>query len=241
MGNRMFQYGLGCILKSIRNCDIYHEGLPNFGVIPNSKQFPTSSLRTSTFGQNYVDMDALKGTDRDIIVDSYVQKAEYYVEFKDILRNAFNWHPQDTINKNKLVVHIRETDYTQINSFLGYEVYKKIIENSGFTNIVIVTDNSSCETVQRLISEGCTLNSPGYVDTFTPICDDRGMFDFNTLMYSENILISQSSFSWWSAFLGDHKTIIFPFTTKPSLWKINPGLDDIDLFYQSSSTLKNIV
>lgn len=241
MGNRMFQYGLGYILKSIRNCEMYHSGVPNFNIISNNKLPSDSSLRTSTYGQNYLDIDELKNTDKDIIIDSYVQKAEYYVGFKDILRDAYNWHPQDTLNKDSLVVHIRETDYTQINSFLGYEIYKRIIDDSGFTNIVIVTDNSSCETVQRLISEGCALNSNGYVDTFTPICDDRGMLDFNTLMYSENILISQSSFSWWSAFLGDHKKVIFPFTTKPSLWKINPGLDDIDLFYQSPNNLKYII
>ena len=61
--------------------------------------------------------------------------------------------------------------------------------------------------------------------------DSRAMDDFKTLMYSENIAISQSSFSWWAAFLGNHKKIIFPFKTGLDWWSVDPGKDDIDLYF----------
>ena len=103
------------------------------------------------------------------------------------------------LSNDHLVVHIRETDYTLINGFLGYDYYKKLITNSGFTNIIIVTDNSTCDTVQRLVAEGCRLNSEGNVNKFEHTSDARAMADFDLLVQSKNIAISQSSFSWWAA------------------------------------------
>ena len=67
------------------------------------------------------------------------------------------------------------------------------------------------------------------------------MVDFKTLLTSENIAISQSSFSWWAEFLGTHKNIFFPYTEQHGMWKLIPGQDDIDLFYTSPETKKIIV
>jgi hypothetical protein len=74
------------------------------------------------------------------------------------------------------------------------------------------------------------LNTEGYVDKFNVVSDSRAMKDFYTLLNSENIAISQSSFSWWAAFLGEHKKIIFPITNE-GMWKKNPDQDDIDLYF----------
>lgn len=242
MGNRMFQLAFGYILSCLRKCNLYHDGISNFNV-SGIKGVPSGHyLNTKKYGDHRVDMTELSSTSLDVVVDSFVQRAEYYIPYREELRKFFNYNkPYKTINKNKLVVHIRETDYIQINSFLGYKVYKDIITKSGFSDIIIVTDNSTCETVQRLVSEGCVINTHGYVSEFSHNCDSRGMLDFETLMFSENIAISQSSFSWWAAFLGFHQRAIFPFTETPSLWKYNPGEDDIDLFFNSPETIKMLI
>lgn len=239
MGNRMLQYAFGAILSEIKNTDFFHEGLPNFNILPSIGETPNNCITTKAFGNNKVDIDTLIKTNLDIIVDSYVQKAEYYLPYQQKLKSIFNIK-DNFINSDKLVVHIRETDYTLINNFLGYDFYKKLIEFSNFTNILIVTDNSNCETVQRLLSEGCTLNSPGNVDKFIHSSDERGMYDFFTLVYSENIALSQSTFSWWGALLGTHKKIIFPYSTAHNNWPINPGEDDIDLFINKPESIKFI-
>ena len=57
------------------------------------------------------------------------------------------------------------------------------------------------------------------------------MKDFNFMLNSPNLAISQSSFSWWAAFLGFHKHIIFPFNEDINWWPVSPGVDDIDLFF----------
>jgi hypothetical protein len=236
MGNRMFQYALGYILSQEKKCELFHSGLPNFNIQPHYGDASNSALRTRSQGDHFVDTTELVRTDSDIIIDSFVQKARYYIPYRDTLKKVFNCNDKTTINADKLIVHIRETDYLQLNTFLGYDLYKKIIDESGLTDVIIVTDNSKCDTVQRLLHEGCRLNTEGYVDKFNVASDDRGMCDFLTLLTSNNIAISQSSFSWWAAFLGNHERIFCPVTQKNSLWPDSPGHDDIDLFIEDRFT-----
>ena len=49
-------------------------------------------------------------------------------KYRDLLRDVFTIKELDTINKDYLVVHVRETDYTQIDTFLGYDFYKSLID-----------------------------------------------------------------------------------------------------------------
>lgn len=236
MGNRMFQYALGSIISTHKGVPLYSSGLPNFN-IPNTESFatrPENPICTRNYGHNKINYNELISTERDIVIDSFVQRVEYYKEHKELLCNIFNIKKDITLNENKLVLHIRETDYVQLGLFYGYDYYRQLIYDTGFKDVIIVTDNSNCETVQKLIQDGCTLNTAGYVDKFEHTCDQRAMLDFNTLLYSENIAISQSSFSWWAAFLGKHKNIFFAKSTINSMWKLNPGEDDVDLRFTNS-------
>jgi len=239
MGNRMFQYAFGYILAKKGEKALVHDALPNFGITANNSQVRAYDpvIKTlETWGENDADVDLLINHKGSIVINSNVQKSKHYIDHKDILRDAFNIKELDTINKDYLVVHVRETDYIQIDKFLGYDFYKSLIDDSGFTKIKIVTDNSDCDTVKKLASDGCELVTEGYVDKFEFHSNKRSISDFKTLLYSENIALSQSSFSWMAAFLGYHKKIIFPFSTKVDMWPIEPGKDDVDLFFDFNNT-----
>jgi hypothetical protein len=243
LGNRMFQFAFGYLLAKQKNDMLYTEGLPNFNIpAVTCRQHFSNYTPTSMFGRNMVNFEVLLQNDN-IVVDSFVQKAAYYINFQNELRDIFNIKNNDIKNTNKLVLHIRETDYNKLNCFLGYEYYKQIIKETGFTDVIIVTDNSNCETVQKLVSEGCTVNTTGSIDTFNTTNDERAMKDFFTLLQSENIALSHSSFSWWAAFLGQHQKIFFPYfkndTTK--MWKLHPEKDDIDLFFNFNKSYKIIL
>ena len=241
MGNRMFQYAFGYILAKQKGVKLYHKGLPNFNITPSILGVnPVNAIYTRFYGDNYVDMKELLSTDRDIIVDSFVQKAEYYKPFKQELKNVFNVKPFKC-NNDKLIMHVRETDYKLINQFLGYKVYKQILDKTGFKTATIVTDNSECDTVKQLIADGCTLNSKGVVNSFNTTSDARAMNDFDTLLQSANIVLSQSSFSWWAAFLGEHDKIIFPGVKNIGQWKVNPGKDDTDLWLNDKNCENYII
>ena len=234
MGNRMFQYAAGYILATKGNKTLYHDGLPNFGISPHQDKVVATQPVIDVYrkwGENDADMDLLINHPGTIIINSFLQKSRHFINYRDMLREAFSIKPREILNKEHLVVHVRETDYKEIKCFLGYDFYKSMINNSGFTKIKIVTDNSDCDTVKKLASEGCELVTEGYVDKFEFHSNKRSISDFKTLLYSENIALSQSSFSWWTAFLGYHKKIIFPFSSKVKMWPVNPGRDDVDLYF----------
>jgi len=241
MGNRMFQYAFAHILAKKRNTRLYTNGLPNFN-IPNNigRAIPVNPLYTRSLGNNFINFSELNTTPRDIVVNSFVQKSEYYIPYRDELRHVFGIRPH-TVQDDKLVVHVRETDYVQINQFLGYDYYRKLIDYSGFKDVVIVTDNSECETVKKLLKDGCKLNTEGTVKDFNITNDARAMNDFDTLLQSDNIAISQSSFSWWAAFLGNHTNIIFPFKENGGQWLLEPGPDDSDLYFESPASVKFVL
>ncbi len=238
MGNRMFQYAFGYLLAKQKSTSLHTDGLPNFNILSTQTPIIAPYIETKQYGNNNVDMDELLKCNKDIAVNSFVQKADYYKNYRNELREVFGIKPQIIINEEKLVIHIRETDYKDLGCFLGYEIYKKIIMEAGFSKAILVTDNSNCETVQLLLKDGCVLNTEGCVSKFDPVCDDRSMLDFYTLLYSENVAISQSSFSWWTAFLGYHKKVYFPYTDQKGIWKVSPEKDDIDLFYNFSECIK---
>lgn len=238
VGNRMFQYAFGYVLADIKNTRLYTPELPNFNIKSSFNAVnPVNAIYTKSYGNHYVDYDELKRTDRDVVVNSFVQKAKYYIPYRDKLTDQF-WFEKKTINENSLVLHLRETDYRMINVFLGYDTYKSIIKNSGFNDIIIVTDNSECDTVKRLLSDGCRLNSQGNVTEFKASLDSRDMFDWLTLANSANIALSQSSFSWWAAFLGKHNKIFFPYVKNNSMWKVDPERDDIDLYFDFGHSIR---
>jgi len=235
LGNRMFQYAFGFLLAKKHNCDLFcNESLPNFGINANPvTQLQSSVIRARSIGEQYFNFDILDNFDGDIIIDSWVQKSLYYTEHRDSLREVFGIRSLDTINEASLVLHIRGTDYSQLGWFLGYEFYKNLIQDSQFTKIKIVTDDPQCVTVSKLIQDGCELITSDPSSEFNVSGDRSAINDFKTLLYSENIALSQSSFSWWPAFLGFHKKIIFPYSTTNAkqMWPVQPQQDDADLFF----------
>ena len=241
MGNRIFQYAFAQTL-GFGGSIFDPVGIPNFGIKQSyAMHIPLKPLYTKSFGNNYVDMNKILAHEEEIVVNSFLQKSIYYFPQREMLKQKFNIKDKEMINLDKLILHIRETDYKDIGIFLGYDFYKKLINNSGFGDIIIVTDNSKCETVQKLVSEGCKLHSDGYVNKFETVSDDRSMNDFNLLLNSANIALSQSSFSWWAAFFGNHKKIIFPYKSEGGLWPLNPKQDDIDLYFDYGQSQKFII
>lgn len=236
MGNRMFQYAFGYILAKQKGCELYHHELMNLGIghrMPDIGDLH-DPVYTRAFGDQYVDMDALLNHEGDIIVNSFVQQSRYYTDHRDELRHQFRI-AQDLkpFNPGGLTLHIREGDYTLVNAFLGYDFYEALIESANieFKYVVIVTDNAECDTVKRLVEKGCMLYSEGACDVFQTQCDSRAIKDLEALICSERLAISQSSFSWWAAFLGDHKEIIFPYKVGMDWWPVAPCSKDIDLYF----------
>tara|TARA_A100001515_G_scaffold140251_1_gene135746 strand:+ start:7839 stop:8609 length:771 start_codon:yes stop_codon:yes gene_type:complete len=244
LGNRMFQYAFGYLLSKKYNCPLLcNDDLPNFGIKSERYTYIDPNVFVSrSVGNQYFDFTKLDNFDGDVVLDGHLQKIDYYKDHKEELRKVFGIKNLEMKNSEKLILHIRETDYKVLDIFLGYDFYKKFIESTGYTDIAIVTDNPKGETIQRLLSEGCTLNTDGVESPFLHHGDRRAIDDFLTLLYSENIAISQSSFAWWGAFLGYHNKVFFPFsTTSKQCWALKPEREDVDLYIDEPSSIKFVL
>ena len=252
LGNRMFQYAFGYLLAKKYNCNLYCKGdLPNFGIKGNSNfvnfdnQIENTSdqiIYTRHGGAQYFDFNALENFDGDVVVNSWLQKADYYTEHRELLRELFDIQKLEPVNKDCLVLHVRGGDYITIGCHLDYRFYKRLIDHTKFTKVAIVTDDPNCDTVRRLVNDGCQVLTPEPAP-FNVNGDVNAMNDLKTLLYSENIAISQSSFAWWAAFLGYHKKVIIPFSTDLDtlMWHIDPQQDDIDLCYDDPGVVEKYI
>jgi hypothetical protein len=248
-GNRLFQYALGIILAKEKQCPLFAPPIPGFNNIKidqNSSNLNNSdTIHTSTYGTHNYNFDELKNTSKNICIDSYVQKSELLIHYKQLLQEQFKIENTLTClpKNNELVIHIRETDYTLIDGYLGSNFYttfiKKYISNY---NITIVTDNIHTNLIEELKKLGCNIFTKNACTNWqNPFFTQNEIDDYNYMLYSSNILLSQSTFSWWAAFLGIPKKIIFPYRTTGGMWKLNPKQDDANLYFDFGQSEKYII
>jgi hypothetical protein len=252
MGNRMFQYTFGKILANNKQCEFYCDSLPNFHFtkLENSPKLITQINNPlyikEKYGNNYVNYDELLNHDGDIIVNSFLQKSEYYIPYLDKIRLWFRIGlPFDTPvklpEKDEVVMHIRETDYKNLGILLNINYYSNLIYNTN-KKVTIVTDNCNSELVQNFKNR-CNIFSNEPINSFNTTSTDKSMLDFIYMLYADTLILSQSTFSWWAAFLGEHSEIYFPVnsTNNKGMWKLNPNKDDIDLYIPNKNFIKVII
>ena len=139
------------------------------------------------------------------------------------------------IQKGELAVHVRRGDYLE-NKYLqsigalNRDFYShgitRILSEHDVTAIKIFTDDPSHQDVVDLMrTYNCTCATGNWLE------------DFTGMMSSEYILISNSTFSWWSAFLSENSApekiyAPIPFTVKhaelhnrvlPQTWNVLPS------------------
>jgi hypothetical protein len=170
--------------------------------------------------QNYQLFSAQAATIRDCVKSAILKYAN--------IDNIETHHGQ-------LAVHIRRGDYMQskylstigaLDRWFYMRAIREVISQYKIKKIIIFTDDAEDADVQALQHEfGCQCQSGNWID------------DFIGIMASEYRLISNSTFSWWAAFLGaeTHPEKIYapnsftidshdyPDEILPSSWKTIPS------------------
>lgn len=244
MGNRMFVYALGWILANNKKCELIGTPLPNFinTTDIHTKLFTSNNFiqTRQTYGDNFIDIDELLNTEKDIIINSFAQKAEYYIDYRDNLEMCFyiNNLNVDSPKDDELVIHIRESDYKTLNIAIPTDFYMSNIKNLNYKYNTIVTDDCNSPLVLALQRElGCQIKSKSPVDSFNTTNDIAIMQDYTYMLSAKNLLISHSTFSWWPAFLGCKKTVYYPIY-QGSPWKEQPGKNDVNLYLKEFIKIK---
>lgn len=150
-----------------------------------------------------------------LLLNGYFQSEKYFVDFKDEVINLFSFEPEkikqvnnfiSKVNINHLpttVVHIRRGDYLSNSEFhhpqsLDYFKY-------GFDILG--------ECCYIFISDDMNFVKNNFINTnFFYFESDDEILDLTLLTQTDNLIISNSSFSWWGAYLNQkkHKKVIAP-------------------------------
>jgi hypothetical protein len=232
LGNRMFQYSLGRIIADIKNYNHFTSDLETLSqYFPNISNVTdrittTDNTIVAGYGSNtnciqHVDIQSLLDHNGGIYLKGFFQKHYLYSSYRSKLQELFKFaNDKSKPGDNDIVVHVRLGDYVQLNHYLSPSVYLDIINRLEYDNCIIITDDPNNEFLKNFHSlRNCHIMCNSTLD------------DYAFIYNAKRAIISQSTFSWWPTFLGNQDQVYVPLFASHNgyPWKLNPGIDDIDL------------
>jgi len=228
LGNQMFQWAYGRSISLRYNRPLFvditgyknQQGLTkrefqlnSFKNLKNINYLQYEMLKNQFFiihdYFNYEKADAETNllTISNTYLDGYWQSEKYFIDYANKIRNDFAYYDnslQSLIEPNSISVHIRRTDYVTSN---GYHPIQPIsyfqlgIDAIGeYNKIYIFSDDINwCKIHLKFKNIIFMENRTGIEDMYLMSC-------------CENNIISNSSFSWWGAWLNKNpkKKVIAP-------------------------------
>jgi hypothetical protein len=158
----------------------------------------------------------------------YLQTPLYFENIKDEIKDLFR--PSESLSstlkskylyENLVAIHIRGTDYKSLENIyeqLGVNYYSKAIKyfknKNPLTRFVIFTDD---ETYAKSIINSILDSDKDFYE-FADQSSYKDTEVIHWLGMFKNIIIANSSYSWWGAYLGNAEEVIAPlewYSTKP--------------------------
>ena len=170
------------------------------------QRFLSKKWSVSTENKDFSTHNITKKLKNSHFYDGYFQSSLYFEE-EEIKRefkitekwiSKFNTEFKTLFDNNKtLVIHIRLTDYTEVNNHMALpiEYYKKaLLKVKDITQyqIIVVSDDIN------LAKEKLKIKDALY-------CQNKMIIDFQLVMNADALIIANSSFSWWAAYLNQKK------------------------------------
>ena len=161
-----------------------------------------------------------------VVIDGYFQSVKYFEEYQEEIKNLFKF-PQsiidtceyilnDVFSKFNIdeVVHIRRGDYKGLQHIHPVLPDKYYFENASKDALVVTDDFTDC-------------SRSGIFDYFQYTTGTTNeLEDLYMLTKTSRLVLANSSFSWWGAFLGNHKVCVWP-----ELWFGPEGPQDTQDIY----------
>jgi len=231
-GNQLFCYCFGKVVAEItgvaytpvgrfvdkKGRPIQWSNQPFFSMRPSPQKASSQSKKIKTFRcENKFDFQQLRGCSDASFIYGYYQRYEYYKPYKDKIRNE--WLkllvPFVKTDDSAIYLHLRRTDYVGVKNTraackaMTLDEYRRGLEFFPECNkVVIATDCPGDGFIEQIRSVGI------------PIEVSHGKWDEDFLMLAscKNLLMSQSTYSWWAGFLGIAEKIVCPLF-QDTLWR----------------------
>jgi len=190
MGNNLFQYCFGRILAQELGFALKTEPIPGFPETfkqvtgEDNSGYPEQIISDSGLNLPAILKDRSK---RKIILDGYFQKYEYYLPYRDTIRN--NWlrmgkYGFKVPNKSDLVMHIRRDDIVYHHDYLiPYSFFEDILKQVPHNRLFICTDDPKDPFITHFREHNATVYHAGLLE------------DFSFLKGANQLAISLSSYS----------------------------------------------
>jgi len=152
-----------------------------------------------------------------IYLHGFFQDYENFRPYKEYIKKVYGFNKVKELYTDDLIaVHIRLGEYLRDDFHLPIDYYLDTIKDSKKTP-VIYTDSPNTEYIKELSGVlECQVKSNSEWQDFIEIASHKA------------IVMSQSSYSWWSAWLSDAQNIYYPYTSK-RYWQHRNDSDDINL------------
>jgi hypothetical protein len=238
-GNRIIQVLFGYILSEKKNMNLTFDQIRGFSKLKNILDKENKNynfINTRSFGDQNVDYDLLLNHDGGILINSYLQRIDFYLE-KNKLK--FLIEPDEKtdikLSNKDIVIHVRLGDYFSGGVNIPFEIYDNFIKENIelYDRFIILTDDINSEIIKKLLN-----------NKKTELIHQNKFKDFDLLRNSKNTLISQSSFSWLATYFGESEIIYVPIpenNNTKSMWKKNPNYDDIFLVDENIDSRYKII
>jgi hypothetical protein len=222
LGNRLFQYCLGRIIAETLGFKLKAAPIPGFSSTVRTvegKDFSDGAVQE--LGGNQIDLPAVleNRTPRKVLVHGYFQRYEYYQPFKDAIRKQWlipDLQPPAQRPGHEIVLNIRRGDYIQMGWATPFGFFEELLNSTRCDRVFIVTDVPEDPFFHRF-------------KKYQPVLFHKTpLEDFAMLLSFKKIVISQSTFSWWAAFLSEAGEIVVP-QSDNSLWSGNIKHLDVDM------------
>jgi hypothetical protein len=139
-------------------------------------------------------------------IHGYCQSAKYFSDFDTEIREVFKVLCSDDKKRDVAAIHIRLGDYVRLNS-----IWKSPAKE--FIEIALSKLSDNIKTLWIFSDE------PDKAKELVTACSTSAKFmlevkhgseieDIRTMASAEEFIMSCSSFSWWAAYLGNHKKVI---------------------------------
>jgi len=163
-----------------------------------------------------VDYDRICNHDGQIYLHGFFQDYENFRPYKDYIKKFYHFPKvKELYNDELIAVHVRLGEYYRDNINLPMYYYSEVIRESNKIP-VIYTDSPNSDYIKELSGIfRCQVKS------------NSEWQDFVEISSYKTIAMSQSSYSWWSAWLSDATTVYYPHTSK-KYWQHRNDGDDIN-------------
>ena len=164
----------------------------------------------------------------DICLHGYFQSIKYFKKYEKEIKSLF-YFPKDIrekidkqirdIKDEIIINHVRRGDYTHNNYHLcmteGYYIYARDI----------IKGSISTPFINLIVTDDIAFLEKEFKSNYMYIKGNNEIEDLYLLTQGRYLIGSNSTFSWWGAFLGEHEYKIFP-----KMWFGKGGPDSTDIF-----------